>query len=226
MSLKAMVFIDGAWLYRSRTALFAKLNEANGFEIDYRRLPKIFCEDVADQLDEDVSLVRTYYFGTVPSPRTNFNTSKQYAFYGFLERNCGYETEIHELDTGIGEGWIKMSLASSMLFYAAQPGAFDVAVLLSDDVDYAPAIRRARLMGKRFQIVGLRDDGDKSRQSLFMKSRINDFKPMYLDDHAEEMRLVRERTVRTCKQCGQEEETTWAGADFFCSNCRGRHRSV
>ena len=42
MSQKAMVFIDGGWLYRSRTTLFAKLGEEN-FEIDYAKLPKIFC---------------------------------------------------------------------------------------------------------------------------------------------------------------------------------------
>ena len=128
MSQKAMVFIDGGWLYRSRTTLFAKLGEEN-FEIDYAKLPKIFCEDVANRLDEDISLVRTNYFGTIPSARSGFNTSKQYAFYDFLERSCGYETEIHEVDVGTDENWIKMSLASSLLYYAAQPGAFDIALL-------------------------------------------------------------------------------------------------
>ena len=29
MSQKAMVFIDGGWLYRSRTTLFAKLGREN-----------------------------------------------------------------------------------------------------------------------------------------------------------------------------------------------------
>ena len=48
---------------------------------------------------------------------------------------------------------------------------------------------------------------------------------LYLDDHAAEMKLVRELRMRACKQCGREEETTWAGADFFCSECRGRHRN-
>ena len=142
MSQKAMVFIDGGWLYRSRTTLFAKLGEEN-FEIDYAKLPKIFCEDVANRLDEDISLVRTNYFGTIPSARSGFNTSKQYAFYDFLERSCGYETEIHEVDVGTDENWIKMSLASSLLYYAAQPGAFDIALLIGDDPDYAPVLRRA-----------------------------------------------------------------------------------
>ena len=119
MSQKAMVFIDGGWLHRSRATLFSKLGEDN-FEIDYAKLPKIFCEDVANRLDEDISLVRTNYFGTIPSARSGFNTSKQYAFYDFLERNCGYETEIHEIDVGTDENWIKMSLASSLMFYAAR----------------------------------------------------------------------------------------------------------
>ena len=227
MSQKAMVFIDGGWLYRSRTTLFAKLGEEN-FEIDYAKLPKIFCEDVANRLDEDISLVRTNYFGTIPSARSGFNTSKQYAFYDFLERSCGYETEIHEVDVGTDENWIKMSLASSLLYYAAQPGAFDIALLIGDDPDYAPVLRRARLFGKRIQIVGAHDADGKQpppAATLATRSRVADFPLLWIDDHASEVRLVRERVTRVCKQCGREEETTWAGPEFFCSVCRGRHRN-
>lgn len=226
MSQKAMVFIDGEWLYRSRVALFTKLGEEN-FEIDYAKLPRIFCEDVANRLDEDVSLVRTNYFGTIPSARSGFNTSKQYAFYDFLERSCGYETEIHEVDVGTDENWIKMSLASSLLYYAAQPGAFDIALLVGDDPDYAPVLRRVRLFGKRVQIVGAHDaDGKEppAAATLANRSRVADFPLLWIDDHASEVRLVRERVTRTCRQCGREEETTWAGPEFFCSACRGRHR--
>jgi len=234
MSMKAMVFIDGGWLYRSRQAVFAKLGEANGFEIDYAKLPRTLCEDVANQLDEDVSLVRTLYFGTIPSVRSGFNTSKQSAFYEFLEHACGYETEIHEVEVGNGneqrmdESWCKAALASSMVFFAAQPATFDVGILVSDDPNYTPAVRRARLLGKRLQIVGLRPPDGRLPppcQSLFSKNRVNDFPPIYLDDHAADIRLVRERVVRVCKQCGREEETTWAGPDFFCSDCRGRFRN-
>ncbi|MEI7903640.1 MAG: hypothetical protein WCK89_25665, partial [bacterium] len=42
--------------------------------------------------------------------------------------------------------------------------------------------------------------------------------------HAQEIRLVREEQHRTCKNCNREESTTWAGPDFFCSNCRNEHR--
>ena len=226
MSVKALVFIDGGWLYRNRGVLFSKLGEEN-FEIDYAKLPKIFCEDVANFLDEDVSLIRTNYFGTIPSARSGFNTSKQYAFYDFLEKNCGYETEIHEVEVGTDENWIKMSLASSLMFYAAQPAAFDTAILIGDDPDYAPILKRTRLFGKRIQIVGAHaPDGKELPQTLTLanRSHVSDFPFLYIDDHAAEMRLVRALVKRTCKHCGNEEETTWAGPEFFCSACRGRYR--
>ena len=227
MSAKAMVFIDGGWLYKSRTVLFRKLGEEN-FEIDYAKLPRLLCEDAANYLDEDVSIVRTNYFGTIPSARSGFNTSKQYAFYDFLERSCGYETDIHEVEVGTDENWIKMSLSAALLFYAAQPGAYDIAILIGDDPDYGPALRRARLFGKRIQIVGAHTQDGKeppSASTLANRLRVSDFPHLYLDDHAAEMRLVRELVKRTCKQCGREEETTWAGPEFFCSSCRGRYRT-
>ena len=101
MALKAMVFIDGSWLYRSRSTVFAKLGEEN-FEVDYARLPRLLCEELANAIDEDVSLVRTLYYGTIPSARAPFNTGKQRAFYDFLENSCHYETNIHEVDVGYG----------------------------------------------------------------------------------------------------------------------------
>ena len=231
MALKAMVFIDGAWLYRSRTTVFAKLGEEN-FEVDYARLPRLLCEELANAIDEDVSLVRTLYYGTIPSARASFNTGKQRAFYEFLENSCHYETNIHEVDVGYGENladeaWISMALASSMLYYAAMPSAYDVAILVSDDLVYAQPLRTARLLGKRIQVVSLHTkDGELPLlgTTLLGKSRVMDFAPIFLDDHAAEMKLVRELRTRTCKQCGREEETTWAGADFFCSECRGKHR--
>lgn len=222
MSEKAMVYIDGGWLYKSRNALFEKLGAESGFEIDYARLPKVVCEDVADQLDEDISLVRTFYFGTIPSARSGFNTAKQYSFYDFLEHNCGYETDIHEVDVGPGErvedGWLKVSLTSKMMYYATLPGACDIIVFIGDDLDFMPVLQRVRQLGKRVQIVAL------PGASIAEKPRISDFPTVMLDSHAEKLRLVRERIKRVCKLCGQEEETTWAGPEFYCTHCRGKHR--
>jgi hypothetical protein len=232
MSLKAMVFIDGGWLYRARSTIFSKLGEET-FEIDYAKLPRLLCEDVANTLDEDVSLVRTLYCGTVPSYRSGFNTSKQHAFYDFLEKSCRYDVDIHEVDVGgdsvrSDENWIHMSLGAAMLYYAAQASAYDVAILVGDATDYAPVMRRVRLFGKRVQIVSLHTlEGTPPThgESLIWKVRVSDFDPIFLDDHAMDLKLIREYRTRVCKQCGNEEETTWAGVDFFCSRCRGRYRN-
>ena len=224
MSEKAIVFIDGGWLYKCRTALFSKLGEEN-FEIDYAKLPRLLCEEVANVLDEDISLVRTLYFGTIPSARSGFNTSKQYSFYDFLERTCGYDTNIHEVDVGNDDvrtsTWVDVSIATNLIYYSALPGVMDIAVVVGENPDLAPALRRCRSLGKRVQLVSVRN-GDYP----FSMSRVSDFSPIYLDDHAADMKLVRERIKRVCKQCGREEETTWAGTDFFCSQCRGRHRGA
>lgn len=224
MAEKAIVFIDGSWLYKCRTALFEKLGEDN-FEIDYAKLPKLVCEDVANALDEDVSLVKTLYFGTIPSSRSGFNISKQYSFYTFLERQCGYDTHICEVDVGgdetrsPGSGWVDVSIATNLVYYAALPAVMDIAIVITDGTDLIPALRRVRSMGKRVQIVNV-----SSANTLPENSRISDFPPIFLDDHAADVKLVREKVNRICKRCGREEETTWAGADFFCSNCRGRFR--
>ena len=225
MAEKAMVFIDGGWLYKCRTALFSKLGEEN-FEIDYAKLPRLLCEDVANALDEDVSLVRTLYFGTIPSARSGFNTAKQYAFYEFLERNCRYQTNIQEINVGSDENrsqssWVDVSMATNIVYYSTLPTVMDIAIVVSDNVDLFPAIWRIRYLGKRVQVVTAHGISEESLAA----SGVGDFDPIYLDDHAAEVKLVRERVMRVCKQCGREEETTWAGPDFFCSNCRGRHRT-
>lgn len=224
MSEKAIVFIDGSWLYRTRTALFTRLGE-DSFEIDYAKLPKLICEDVANTLDEDISLVKTMYFGTIPSVRSGFNTSKQNAFYDFLERSCGYETHIHEVDVSAEDsrsscGWIDVSIATNLVYYSALPAVMDIAIIVGDSPDLAPALKRVRHMGKRVQLVSAA-----SISPAFDRTRVSDFPVINLEDHAADVKLVRERQSRTCKKCGQAEDTTWAGIDFFCSSCRGRYRN-
>ena len=229
MSLKAMAFIDGTWLYRSREVLFAKLGEANGCEIDYANLPRLFSTQLAKHAGTEVDLVRTHYFGTIPASRPGYTPLKQESFYEFLEKTCGYETDIAEVPVGgdshLDDSWVKMALGASLLINAALPGAFDVAILIGDNLCYEPVLGKVRLYGKRIQLVSAHTaEGTLPQASLAGKSRFLDFPTLYLDEFAENVRLVRERVTRVCKNCGATEETTWAGPEFFCSNCRGKHR--
>ena len=233
MSLKAMAFIDGAWLYKSRNALFEKLGMESGCEIDYAKLPSLICEQVAKTAGEDVGLVRTHYFGAVPAARPGHAPSKQGSFYDFLERSCGYETDIAEMPVGCDshaeESWIRMALGASMLFNAMLPTAYDVAILFGDNICYGPMLSKVRMLGKRIQIVSAHTSDGTSPllgSPQVGKQRFFDFQPLFIDDYADQIRLVRELVMRICKKCGSDEQTTWAGPDFFCSKCRGKHRGT
>lgn len=232
MSVKTMIFVDGAWLYHGRQALFEALNEQEGFEIDYKRIPELIAHDIAEWLGTDVDIVRTCYFGTVPANRPGYNPAKQRAFYDFLSMQCAYDTEIVENDPRrdpqprTEDKSVHVALASAMMQYAAIPGAFDVAALVGGDADYIPLLRRVRNFGKRVQLVAINNVGGRFTTSaaLLTTPGIQDLPPILLDEHAKDIRLVREEQRRPCKNCGKEEATTWAGPDFFCSECRGTHR--
>jgi len=232
MSVKTMIFIDGSWLYHSRQALFELLGEESGFEIDYKRIPDIIAHQIANVLDSEVDVVRTNYFGTIPVNKAGYNPTKQKSFYDFLSLQCAYDTEILEIDfrrepnARPDDKWVNVALAASMLYYAAVPGAYDIATLVGGDADYLPLLRHVRLMGKRVQIVSMNNvDGKLLSSAMLMTTPgIQDMPPIFLDEHFQQIRLVREEQRRICKSCGGEEVTTWAGPEFFCTNCRSEHR--
>ncbi len=232
MSVKAMIFVDGSWLYHGRQVLFESLGEESGFEIDYKKIPDIIAHYMAEMMDSEVDVVRTNYFGTIPVNKQGYNPAKQRAFYEFLTMQCAYDTEILEIDfrrephARPDDKWVNVALAAAMTYYATIPGAFDVAVLVGGDADYIPLLKRVRGLGKRVQIVCMNNFNDKHLTSVTMLTTagIQDLPPLFLDERSDEIRLARSEKKRACKNCGREEETTWAGPDFFCSVCRNEHR--
>lgn len=230
MSLKVMVFVDGCWFYHSRQVLFDACGEEN-FEIDYKRLPALIQDAVGDYLDQDVDLVRTCYFGTLPINKTGYNPAKQRMFYEFLASQCGFDTEVFEIDHRLEHGLLDdrcvgVALASSVMHYAAIPGSFDVATIVGGNIEYKSLLRRVRQCGRRTHLVAIRNREGRAACSPTLLTDIGllDLPPLYLDDHIEELRLVRKEQMRACKVCGVEEATTWAGSEFFCSRCRTDHR--
>ena len=63
---------------------------------------------------------------------------------------------------GSREKCVDIALAVDMLHYATVPGAFDVAVLVSGDADFLPALVRTRQRGKRVAICSLRNSASSS----------------------------------------------------------------
>jgi len=229
MAIRAMIFIDGSWLYKSRQALFDKLGAKN-FEIDYKRIPDIIAQSLAEISGQEVDLVRTCYYGTIPVNKIGFNPAKQKTFYEFLAEQCGYDMNIMEIDfrkepnASPDAKWINSNLSSEMTYYATVPGAYDVAVLVSGDADYLPVLQRVRRLGRRVQLVAMNAVRGHAISSKTLLTDLHsfDFPHIFMDEHAEEFRLQRDSQTRRCMNCGKEEATTWGGDEFYCAECRAQ----
>jgi uncharacterized LabA/DUF88 family protein len=232
MALKAMVFFDGRWIYHHRQHVIS-LSNMEDFEIDYKKIPRVIAKRLKEQTEQEIDVVKSCYFASIPVNRPGFDSSKQESFYDFLASECLFDTEIYDVDFRNNpearprENCVDIALVSSMMFYAAIPGAFDIAVVIAGDVDYHPAIRKVRQLGKRVQLMALRN-----RELYHPTSRVFindpslfDFPIMYLDDYLTEIRLVREPRQRACDKCGAVEVTTWAGINFYCTACRAANQA-
>lgn len=226
MALKAIVFIDGNWFYHSRQALF-NLKNQDGFELDYRRIPSLLSEWLTASFGKEVDVVRCLYFGVVQVNKPNCNSAKQVAFYNFLMNECSFEvitsTVDYKSDVSISEDRaIALSLAASVLKNSIAADAYDIATFVCGSSDYIPLIKQTRMLGKRTAVVTMRnfEDSQHSSSQLHTKNVFTDSAPIFFDDHVDELRLVRHEQVRECKSCGAKETTTWAGPEFYCSNCR------
>ena len=90
--------------------------------------------------------------------------------------------EVHMSTTsGAQEKCIDISLAVEMMHYASVPGAYDIAVLLSGDKDFMPALARIRQKGKRIALCSMRNCC--SRDLIDPAAHVRDFDPIWMDDH-------------------------------------------
>lgn len=231
MPLKAMIFVDGNWFYHSRQILFA-LKEENGFEIDYKRIPLLVKDWLMDELDVEVDVSRTCYFGALAVNKPGYNSLKQRTFYQFLNQDCGFDVEVLEVDHRAEQGsclddcGVGISLGAAMMHYAAIPAAYDIGVIVAGSSDYRPLLKRVRNLGRRTMLVAIRNDEARNATSkvLLEEPGLFDVPPLFLDAHIEELRLVRKEQMRVCRSCGAMEATTWAGSDFYCSKCRSGYQ--
>lgn len=229
MPIKAMVFIDGSWFYHSRQILF-DLKDETGFEIDYKRIPLLIEDWLSECINTEVDVSRTCYFGTLPVNKPSYNPAKQRTFYQFLQQDCGFDVEILEMDYRLEHGVsddrrVGVALATAMAHFSSIPGAFDIAVLVGGSSDYRPLVKCVRNWGHRTALVAMNNAETRQATSpvLLAETGLFDIPILYLDDHIDEIRLVRKEQPRTCKACGGTEVTTWAGVEFYCSKCRSDH---
>jgi hypothetical protein len=230
--VKAMLFIDGSWLYHVRPYLL-NLDGRQDFELDYKALPALVKEHLEQQLGFPVDMVRTYYFGTIAVNKPGHDNVREKQFYEMLNKRCQYNTEIFEYDfrnreTGRRENCLEVGLASAALYHAFQPGVFDVACILAGDMDYQPLIRHLRMLGKRVGLVGVKGAAGfhPVNPRLLEEPNLFDFSMLALDEHLGKLHYERVEQLRTCDSCGREELSTFTSEWFYCKSCREEYKQL
>lgn len=222
MSVKTHVYIDGSWMFHNKKHLVEAYGEED-YDVDYKKIPLIIQEHLLNNLTIDVDIVRTYFYGTMPINKPNFSPNKQKAFYKYLKEECYFVTDVFEVDYQDDElakpqtNALPVALSSSLLYNAGLNTSYDIAAIALGDPDYVSMIKRARMLGKRILLIGIKNTSD---TRLRTRTALLDYPVLYLDDHLETLKLDRHEHFRQCMSCGNEEMTNWHGTDFYCSECR------
>jgi uncharacterized LabA/DUF88 family protein len=230
--IKAMLFIDGSWLYHVRTYLL-NLDGRQDFELDYRALPNLVKSSLEEQLKLPIDVTRTYYFGTIAVNKPGHDNVREKQFYEMLYKRCNYNTEIFEFDfrnkeIGRRENCLEVGLATRALSHAYQDGVYDIACLLAGDLDYQPLLKQLRSIGKRTMLVGVRGSNGfyPVHPRILEEPNLLDFPMLALDENLDKLQFQRTEQVRTCDSCGKEEISSFTSDWFYCKSCREEYRNL
>ena len=193
---KVMVFVDGTWLYytlfeRGKRCPIVKQFGAGWYEnhyIDFGKIPEIISDHLSAELlryapnsQRAVEVVRVLVFSSFREEQ-EVSSQRQQMFRAMQKIN--FEVHLGSF-TGPQEKCVDIALAVDMLHYATVPDAFDVAVLLSGDRDFIPALLRTRQKGKRVAICSMRNSA--SYEFEDPAAHIKDFGVLWLDDRLGEL---------------------------------------
>jgi hypothetical protein len=93
--------------------------------------------------------------------------------------DANYDIHMLESTSNGPEKCVDISLAVEMLHYATVPNAYDVAILLSGDKDFIPAMVRTRQKGRKVGVVSMKTG---CNRALHEGSHIKDFDVVWIDD--------------------------------------------
>ena len=207
--LKVMLFIDGTWLYYSiheredaQCPIMARYGKGWQYKyfFDWKALPGVICSALQEQdrgwsshtqpdantdlnsprRPRPMEIVRASVFTSykADTPKTSF----RYQMYQDMI-NANYD--VHLMETvGKAEKCVDIQLAVDMLHYATVPDAYDVALLLSGDKDFMPALVRTRQKGRRVGIVSMRRG---CNRALFESPNVKDYNVVWIEDYLDKL---------------------------------------
>lgn len=249
--LKAMIFIDGTWLYSNIPSLRETYNRGD-FHIDFGKLPKVLSEQVQKQLREkSIDTVRTHLFGSYAANydlRDEDAVQKRLDFFKMLKEE--YHYEIHTFAVNYRgrrlrksdrdpkdnfepkEKCVDISLATNMLYAAAIPNVYDIAIAVIGDADFIPVLQHVRMLGKRVAIAGIKSSCANDLADPHDPAQVKDLDVIWLDDLLKELELKYERHRLQCQSpMHRGRRGVWTtfrprkGQKFFCDNCRSEFLS-
>lgn len=243
---KIMLFIDGTWLYYNTS----KLSDAYGqpdFHIDFGKLPQVLAETIKKQLGgTEVDIVRTNLFGSYAANydfRDDETVQRRRDFFDMLKEEYHYEVEVFPINF-MGrrlrkadrdpadpfepqEKCVDIALATSMLYFAAVPAAYDIAIAVVGDQDFVPAFQHVRRLGKRVAIASIKGSCAPELADPRDVARVKDFDIIWLDDLLPKLELKYEWHQLLCEspihKGRREVWTTFhprKGRRFYCDACR------
>ncbi len=140
--LRVMIFIDGSNFYHGMRDILGRVN------VDYRKL--------IEKLTRRRYLVRAYYYTPIINrEEAEEQFHSQHRFITYLSDIPYVQVKFGKLvrqGEALVEKSIDVRLAVDMVRYAAM-GYYDVAVLVSGDGDFVPAVEAVKEMGRQVECV-------------------------------------------------------------------------
>jgi hypothetical protein len=212
-TLKTMIFIDGTWLYYSlyeHSIRDCHIIQKFGwgwplrYDVRWEILPQLIADNLAVSRSSSNSSTTTtndnhhddYQLEIVKSSvYTSYKTEtskNSYRYRMFEEMKKSQVYDVHMMETlGNIEKCVDIQLAVEMLHYATLPDAYDVAIMLSGDKDFMPALMRIRQKGKRIGIVSMRRD---CSRALFETPGIRDYDVLWLENYLDQLIVPKENS--------------------------------
>lgn len=243
---KAMIFIDGTWFY-SNTPRLAEIYGRSDYHVDFGKLPRVLATAVSQQNHGNpVDVVRTFLFGSYAANydlRDEEAVQRRLDFFSLLKEEYHYEVEIFPInfrgrrirkadrdprDTfDPKEKCVDISLATAMLYYAAVPYAYDIAIVVLGDQDFKPVLQTVRRLGKRVAIASIRGSCAPEFAIPSDPARVKDFDVVWLDDCLNDLELKFEPQLRVCASPNHAgDRRVWTtfhprkGQKYYCDACR------
>ena len=160
-----MFFIDGTWLWHNMMSHYTN----NGTKIDLSRLPHLIIERLYESLQVPLYYTNTILCASIPvnAHSSDYGAiSKRRHFFEMLEQKCGYVVELYEINfkgrrllkqnRDTNDSWepkekcVDIATATNILYYSSN---YDLAVVITGDRDFIPALEKTRALGKQVEIA-------------------------------------------------------------------------